>query len=203
MNKFNLAETIRFGGKKGLCGLRNLGNTCYMNSGIQCLSNTKELTEYFMNGGFLIDLNVRNPLGSNGYVTCCYSKLVREIWSGSSGEVSPWELKKSISKFSPQFSGYGQHDSQELISTLIDGLHEDVNRIRVKPIIPSEEPSETVKDSVLSEKSWQNYNARNLSFISNLFTGQFKSTLKCPKCKRISISFDPFMLISLPIPLGE
>lgn len=202
VSKFNLAENIVFGGKRGLVGLRNLGNTCYMNSGIQCLSNTRELSEYFMNGGFLVDLNVRNPLGSSGYVTCCYSKLIREMWSGTSGEVSPWELKKSISKFSPQFSGYGQHDSQELISTLIDGLHEDVNRVKVKAIIQNEEMPESVRDSILSEKSWQNYNARNSSFVSNLFTGQFKSTLKCPKCKRISISFDPFMLISLPIPLG-
>lgn len=101
-----------FAGCKGLVGLRNLGNTCYMNAGIQCLSNTREFTEYFMTNRFLREINSNNPLGSGGQIACCYSKLIREMWTGREQDVSPWELKKVISNFSPQFAGYGQHDSQ-------------------------------------------------------------------------------------------
>ena len=54
------------------------------------------------------------------------------MWTGSESPVSPYSLKKMIGKFSGQFSGYGQQDSQELISQLIDGLQEDLNLVKKK-----------------------------------------------------------------------
>ena len=52
--------------KKGLAGLRNLGNTCFMNSGLQCLSHIKGLTNYFLTGEYLKHVNKTNPLGTQG-----------------------------------------------------------------------------------------------------------------------------------------
>lgn len=93
-----------------------------MNSGLQCLSNTKEITEYFMSNNFVNDINCGNPLGYKGNLACTYAKLIRELWGGSDSSVSPYDLKKMMGKVSGQFSGYGQQDSQELISELLDGL---------------------------------------------------------------------------------
>ena len=72
VENFELAEKA-FGGKKGLVGLRNLGNTCYMNSGLQCMSNTREITEYFMTNKFLSEVNHSNPLGTKGNLACAYA----------------------------------------------------------------------------------------------------------------------------------
>ena len=97
---------------KGLVGLINLGNTCYMNSGLQCLSNTKELTQYFMSNQFLQHINQSNPLGAKGNLACAYAELIRKIWTGNSQSVSPFKLKKMIGQYAGQFSGFGQQDSQ-------------------------------------------------------------------------------------------
>ena len=113
-------------------GLKNLGNTCYMNSGLQCLSNTKEITDYFMKDDFKSHINHSNPLGTKGNLACAYAELIREMWTGSSESVAPVKLKKKIGDFATQFSGYGQQDSQEFISYLIDGLQEDLNLVKKK-----------------------------------------------------------------------
>ena len=83
-----------------------------MNSGIQCLSNTREITEYFMSNKFLGEINSTNPLGTKGNLACAYAELIREIWTGPDNYVSPHNLKKMIGKFAGQFSGYTQQDSQ-------------------------------------------------------------------------------------------
>ena len=101
-----------------------------------------------------------------------------------------------------KFVGYGQQDSQELLSYLLDGLHEDLNRIKKKPAVETIE-SNNRDDEIVSKLSWENHLKRNQSRIQELMHGQYKSTLVCPDCKTISITFDPYMMLSLPIPQIE
>jgi len=65
-----------------------------------------------MNNNFIKELNQSNPLGTKGYLACAYAELIREMWTGSDGVISPFNLKKIIGKYAGQFSGYGQQDSQ-------------------------------------------------------------------------------------------
>lgn len=186
----------------GVCGLQNLGNTCFMNSSIQCLSNVYELTEFLLSNNFLADINEKNPLGTGGKLIAAYSELLKDMWEGSERYVSPWQLKSVVGKFASQFSGYSQQDSQELLSYLLDGIHEDLNRVRQKPYI-GELDYKGQPDDEFAELFWRNHLARNNSVITELFTGQFKSRVKCPDCPNVSVTFDPFNYISLPIPNKE
>ena len=93
---------------------------------------------------------------------------------GSVGYVSPRAFKQTVGHFAPQFSGYQQHDSQELLIFLLDGLHEDLNRVRQKPYI--DEPDANGRpDKVVAQEAWGNHKQRNDSVIVD----HFQASLTC------------------------
>lgn len=189
-------------GRQGLVGLQNLGNTCFMNSAIQCLSHTEALTMYLLEDKHKAEINTRNPIGTGGKLVSAYVSLLQTLWLESDLVQSPWELKRTISTFAPQFSGYQQHDSHELLSYLLDGIHEDLNRVKKKPYTTlSELPGRS--DEEVAGEFWNNHLKRNRSVIVDLMHGQYKSTLLCPECGKVSITFDPFLTYTLQIPNRE
>uniref|UniRef100_A0A3B3ZK35 Ubiquitin carboxyl-terminal hydrolase n=1 Tax=Periophthalmus magnuspinnatus TaxID=409849 RepID=A0A3B3ZK35_9GOBI len=196
------SDQTRQSERSGLCGLSNLGNTCFMNSAVQCLSNIQPLTEYFLRDKYVDELNEDNPLGMKGEIARSYAEMIKQLWSGKYSYVTPRPFKTQVGRFAPQFSGYQQQDSHELLAFLLDGLHEDLNRIRKKPYIQLKDANGR-PDKVVAEEAWENHIKRNDSIIVDIFHGLFKSTLVCPVCSKVSVTFDPFCYLTLPLPMKK
>lgn len=112
----------------------------------------------------------------------------------------PSQLKRAVATYAPRFAGCAQHDTQEFLAYLLDGLHEDLNRVRGrKPYVntPDHIDDEYIGDDsrlhlIDGAQSWDAYQKRNNSLLIDSFYGQFKSTCMCPLCKRVSVSFGEF-----------
>ena len=187
--------------KHGLVGLNNLGNTCYMNTGLQCLSNCELLTKYFLEDYYKEFVNKDNPIGSQGEIVEKYSQLIHHLWYGNNECVSPIQFKVAFGKNYNAFADFRQQDSQEFISYLLDALHEDLNKVKNKPYVQAKdlEPGMPEEEQFKMQKDL--YLCRNQSFIVDLINGFYKSTVYCPdeNCKNISKSFEPFNMIALSL----
>ncbi|XXG78580.1 hypothetical protein AAC387_Pa08g2500 [Persea americana] len=196
-NSYGVNSMTTRGTSGGLTGLLNLGNTCFMNSAIQCLVHTPEFARYFRED-YHQEINWQNPLGTVGELALAFGELLRKLWAPSRTPIAPRPFKAKLARFASQFSGYNQHDSQELLAFLLDGLHEDLNRVKVKPYVKSKD-ADGRPDEEVADEYWANHIARNDSIIVDVCQGQYKSTLVCPACGKVSVTFDPFMYLSLPL----
>lgn len=172
--------------EKNINGLKNLGNTCYINSVLQCLNYTMDMTEYFISDNYLKDIKNKEK---ESIILTSYINLIKGL-SKLDKTIAPVTFVKNfktIHKYS-----FEQQDSHEALITLIDDIHRGINREVKMKIIDDEKEN-------LSKISWKNFFEKDYSEIINIFYGQFYSHIKC-SCSYISPNYEPFCCISCEIP---
>ncbi|XP_033282878.1 ubiquitin carboxyl-terminal hydrolase 20 isoform X2 [Orcinus orca] len=127
---------------RGLTGMKNLGNSCYMNAALQALSNCPPLTQFFLECGGLVRTDKKPALCKS------YQKLVSEIWHRKRPSyVVPTSLSHGIKLVNPMFRGYAQQDTQEFLRCLMDQLHEELK----EPVVAAAAALTEARDSDSSD----------------------------------------------------
>lgn len=113
----DLGDLLDISAEAGVCGLRNLGNTCFMSTGVQCLMATPALVHCL--------LEQMSP--TKDTLTAHLAALTHKMWSGQYAAIQPTDFKETLGIHYPQFKDFRQHDCQEFLALLLDGLHEQMN----------------------------------------------------------------------------
>ena len=168
----------------------NHGNTCYMNSVMQCLNCVTPLVAYFLGDAYLVDINPSSPYDSTiaGVVGAVFSALV----AGRKIPVSLLALKGKVGEFHHQFSGSEQNESHEFLMHLLAWLHEDLRGGSLPACLDGGFTSHPVAAAGSNSKP---------SFITILFQGMHKHVISYGNCQHESGSFEPFTVLSLALPL--
>lgn len=198
-------------------GLHNLGNTCFLNAALQALAHAPLLAPFFLQGHFVKDLNAANLLGTGGVLATGFATLLQQLHPRSDNEknganasakaLTPEEFYSIVCRVFPVVGEQRgeQQDAHEVLSFLLDALHEDLNRARDKP--PYEERKDLAEEELsrkgeerFAAEAWHDHLRRHRSVLVDLCQGQLRSQVRCCECGCASVTFDPFLFLSLPLP---
>ena len=175
-----------------LIGLNNIGATCYMNASLQCLSNTKKLTEYFLTN---YEDN-RNKIMSHQYY-----KLIKHLWNEENNNISysPNSFKEVLSKENPLFAGIAANDAKDLINFLIERLHQELNIALKNNSVDNYIQIDQTNEAAVFNDFTKDFNTNFNSPISRCFYGILETKSQCQGCKIIKYNFQVYSFLEFPL----
>ena len=190
-----LEENIYFPKNKPiLIGLNNIGATCYMNASLQCLSNTKELTEFFLN-------NYKEKKKKNHIIALEYYELIKNLWKekNNNKSYSPYSFKEVLSKENSLFAGFQANDSKDLINFLIERLHQELNVIEENKNTENINQINQMNENEMLKLFTKEFTSQYNSIISKLFYGMLETKSQCKGCNVVKFNFQLYSFLEFPL----
>jgi len=187
--------------KKGLCGLTNLGNTCFMNTIIQCINSNRDLAELFLSDLYKKHLNTTKI---DRVLVDQWALLSKGLWNKNC-VITPTSFHRCVQLLSLRkgyggFSGYNQNDSQEFLQYFLETMHNGLSR-EVTMTINGTPKTNLDKLAIKAYEQWSIFFKDDYSPIIDYFYGQLYSVITTiDDLGYISETFDPFSNLSLEIP---
>ena len=177
-----------------LIGLNNIGATCYMNASLQCLSNTKELTEFFLN-------NYKDKNKKKHIITYEYYELIKNLWNEKNNNkpYSPYSFKDVLSQENDLFAGIQANDSKDLINFLIERLHQELNVIKEKNNNENFYQINQLNENEALQFFLKDFTSSFNSIISKLFYGILETKSQCKGCNMIKFNFQLYSFLEFPL----
>jgi len=188
---------------KGLTGLANLGNTCFLNSCMQILSHTYELNDFLNNPAYKKKL--KNKYDSALLLE--WDNLRQLMWSENC-IISPGKFVNTVRKLAQikgqdLFTGYAQNDLPEFLIFVIDCFHNSLSR-EVNMSITGSIANDKDKTAVQCYEMIKLMYAKEYSEIWNIFYGVLVSQLVSTETEEIiGVSPEPFFIVNLSIPVNN
>ena len=174
-------------------GLTNIGATCFMNSTLQCLSQTRVLTNYFLNEknkDKIINNNIANNNKNEPQLSPAYSELISKLWDkNSSRDYSPYHFMAIIEKMNPLFKKGQAGDSKDFIIYILEQFHKELKK-SIKPLLTPNNSNNTNNTNLNQYDKSNAFNhffddfQKECSIISDLFFGFNETTNECLYCKQ-------------------
>ena len=184
---------------KGITGLANIGNTCYINSCMQIISHTYELNDFLETGSYKKRINKI----ADSVVLVEWDKLREMMWS-SNCTIAPWGFVKGIQKVAllkdrELFTGNAQNDVQEYLLFIIDCFHNSIRR-EVEMEITGDVINKTDKLAKVCYEMMRDMYKKDYSEILNIFYGIHVSQISSlDKNECLRLRPEPFSVLSLSI----